>query len=161
MMYPLVSELAGDGIPVAVTCRVLCIARQPYYRWLSAPVSCRETEDAYLVNAIRDAPREDPEFGYRFLAHEVRDAGFVASDRTVWKHASRNRGWSVFGKKRVKNGKVDTPVFDDHVQRSFTAAAANELWLTDITEHSTREGKVADAAIDNGPTASILGARRR
>ena len=33
-MYPLVRELAADGIPVAVTCRVLKIARQPYYRWL-------------------------------------------------------------------------------------------------------------------------------
>ena len=36
MMYPLVRELAADGIPVAVTCRVLKIARQPYYRWLAA-----------------------------------------------------------------------------------------------------------------------------
>ncbi|GAA4081962.1 hypothetical protein GCM10023066_12490 [Nocardioides kongjuensis] len=38
-MYPLVRELAADGIPVAVTCRVLKIARQPYYRWLAAPVT--------------------------------------------------------------------------------------------------------------------------
>jgi putative transposase len=34
MIYPLVRELAADGIPVAVTCRVFKIARQPYYRWL-------------------------------------------------------------------------------------------------------------------------------
>ena len=33
-MYPLVRELAVDGIPVTVTCRVLKLARQPYYRWL-------------------------------------------------------------------------------------------------------------------------------
>ena len=33
MMYPLVRELAADGIPVTVTCRVLKLARQPYYRW--------------------------------------------------------------------------------------------------------------------------------
>jgi hypothetical protein len=32
MIYPLVRELAVDGIPVTVTCRVLHIARQPYYR---------------------------------------------------------------------------------------------------------------------------------
>jgi putative transposase len=31
MMYPLVRELAADGIPVTVTCRVLDLARQPYY----------------------------------------------------------------------------------------------------------------------------------
>ena len=35
MMYPLARELADDGIPVAVTCRVLKIARQHYYRWLA------------------------------------------------------------------------------------------------------------------------------
>lgn len=39
MMYPLVRELAGDGIPVTATCRVLKIARQPYYRWLAQPVT--------------------------------------------------------------------------------------------------------------------------
>ena len=36
------SELAADGIPVAVTCRVLKIARQPYYRWLARPVASVE-----------------------------------------------------------------------------------------------------------------------
>ena len=42
MMYPLVRELAVDGIPLTVTCRVLKLARQPYYRWLAAPVGVRE-----------------------------------------------------------------------------------------------------------------------
>jgi len=28
MIYPLVRELAGDGVPVTVTCRVLGIARE-------------------------------------------------------------------------------------------------------------------------------------
>jgi hypothetical protein len=30
-----VKELAADGISVVVTCRVLKLARQPYYRWLA------------------------------------------------------------------------------------------------------------------------------
>jgi putative transposase len=38
MIYPLVSELADDGIPVTVACRVLKLARQPYYRWKQHPV---------------------------------------------------------------------------------------------------------------------------
>jgi hypothetical protein len=42
MMYPLVRELAGDGIPVTVTFRVLKISRQPYYRWLACPVTAAE-----------------------------------------------------------------------------------------------------------------------
>jgi hypothetical protein len=43
MIYPLVRELAG-GVPVTVTCRVLNIARQPYYRWLAAPGLGASTE---------------------------------------------------------------------------------------------------------------------
>jgi hypothetical protein len=62
-MYPLVRELAADGIPVTVTCRVLKIARQPYYRWLANPITDTELDDAYLANAVFDAHRDDPEFG--------------------------------------------------------------------------------------------------
>ena len=75
MMYPLVRELAVDGIPVTVTCRVLKIARQPYYRWLASPVTDAELDEAYRANALFDAHRDDPEFGYRFLADEAREAG--------------------------------------------------------------------------------------
>ena len=74
-MYPLVRELAGDGIPVTVACRVLKLARQPYYRWLASPVGDRELAEAYLANALFDAHRDDPEFGYRLLADEAREAG--------------------------------------------------------------------------------------
>ena len=48
MSYPLVRDLAADGIPVAVTCRVLGIARAPYYRWLARPVTETELRQAYL-----------------------------------------------------------------------------------------------------------------
>jgi hypothetical protein len=44
-----VSELATDGIPVAVTCRVLKLARQPYYRWLTNPVTNAELVEAYGI----------------------------------------------------------------------------------------------------------------
>lgn len=62
-MYPLVRELAVDGVPVTVTCRVLKIACQPYYRWLARPVTRAELEEAYRANALLDAHRDDPEFG--------------------------------------------------------------------------------------------------
>ncbi len=67
MSYPLVRDLAADGVPVTVTCRVLKIARQPYYRWLASPVTDTELEEAYRANALFDAHTDDPEFGYRYL----------------------------------------------------------------------------------------------
>ena len=56
------TELAADGIPVAVTCRVLKLSRQPYYRWLANPITATELDEAYRANALIDAHRDDPEF---------------------------------------------------------------------------------------------------
>ena len=84
-LYPLVSELAVDGIPIAVACRVLKLARQPYYRWLADPVTDAEWVQARRASALFDAHRDDPEFGYRFLLDEARDAGAPMADRTAWR----------------------------------------------------------------------------
>lgn len=158
MSYPLVRELAAEGIPVAVTCRVLDVARQPYYRWLVEPVTSRELEQAYLANALLDAHRDDPEYGYRLLADEARDAGHDACDRTVWARCADNRWWSAFGKKKGKGGKrPGPPAHDDLVNRDFTADAPNELWLTDITEHPTSEGKLYLCAIKDVYSNRIVG----
>lgn len=112
MTYPLVHELATDGIPVVVTCRVLKLARQPYCRWLADPITVTELDEAYLANAIFDAHRDDPEFGYRFLFDEVRAAGFDVCERTVWRICRDNGWWSAFGKKRGRKGKPGAPAHD-------------------------------------------------
>ncbi|MFF0372606.1 hypothetical protein ACFYPS_35650, partial [Micromonospora sp. NPDC005087] len=116
---------------MAVTCRVLKIARQPYYRWLARPVGNAELVAAYRANALVDAHRDDPEFGYRFLVDEARTAGQVMAERTAWKICSDNGWWSAFGKRkrRGKGGKVGPPVYDDLVKRDFTADGPNQLWL--------------------------------
>jgi transposase InsO family protein len=154
-----VSELAADGIPVAVTCRVLDIARQPYYRWLAQPVTSAELVEAYRANALADAHRDDPEFGYRFLADEARTAGQAMADRTAWRICSGNGWWSAFGKRKRqgKGRKVGPPVHDDLVKRDFTATAPNRLWLADITEHRTAEGKLYLCAIKDVWSNRIVG----
>lgn len=158
MMYPLVRELAEGGIPVTVTCRVLKLARQPYYRWLAHPMGDSELAEAYLANALFDAHHDDPEFGYRLLADEARAAGHTGCDRRVWRICAANGWWSVFGKKRGKNGKKPgPPAHDDLVQRDFTATGPNQLWLTDITEHWTDEGKLYECAIKDVWSNRIVG----
>ena len=152
------SELAADGIPVTVTCRVLKLARQPYYRWLAEPVTDSEWDEAHLANAIFDAHRDDPEFGYRFLADEVRAEGHSVCDRTVWRHCARNGWWSSFGKPRNRRrGKAGTPAHDDLVRRDFSADGPNRLWLADITEHHTGEGKLYCCAIKDVCSNRIVG----
>jgi transposase InsO family protein len=162
MMYPLVCELAATGtrigVPVAVTCRVLGLARQPFYRWLARPVTDAELQAAYRADALFDAHRDDPEFGYRYLVDEARAAGQPMADRTGWRICSQNGWWSALGKKRARNGKKPgPPVRDDLVRRAFTADAPNRLWLTDITEHRTAEGKLYLCAVKDVYSGRIVG----
>src|SRR5699024_4326592 len=157
-LYPLVSELAAGGIPVAVSLRVLKLSRQPYYRWRKQQVTQAELIEAYRANALLDAHRDDPEYGYRLLVDEAAEAGEVMCERTAWKICRDNQWWSAFGKKRGKNGKrPGPPVHDDLVKRDFSADDVNELWLTDITEHWTDEGKLYLCAIKDVFSGRIVG----
>ncbi|KQP71403.1 integrase [Microbacterium sp. Leaf288] len=153
------TELAAAGIPVTVTCRVLKLSRQPYYRWLAKPITASEVVEAYRANALFDAHKDDPEFGHRLLADEARDAGEAMSDRTAWKIASANGWWSAFGKKRGRGSgkKAGPPVHDDLVGRDFTADEPNQLWLCDITEHRTTEGKLYLCAFKDVFSNRIVG----
>ena len=154
------TDLATDGIPVTVSCRVLGLCRQQYYRWLDRPFTDAELEEAWLTNAIFDAHIDDPEFGYRFLADEVRDLGWDASDRTVWRICAANRWWASFAKRRnrkAETGRRAAAAHDDLVARDFTALGPNELWVTDLTEHWTSEGKVYLCAIKDLWSNRIVG----
>ncbi|MFE2530374.1 transposase [Streptomyces sp. NPDC059371] len=148
-------ELATGGVPDTV--RDLKLARQPYLRWLERPVTDAEFEQATRANALFDAYLEDPEFGYRFLADEARSAGSGMADRTAWRICRDNNWWSVFGKKRGRIKKAGPSVHDDLVRRDFTATAPNRLWLTDITEHATSEGKLYLRAIKDVFSKRIVG----
>ncbi|WP_085984754.1 IS3 family transposase [Modestobacter italicus] len=157
MMYPLVQDLAAEKIPVAVTCRVLGFSKQAFYKWQANPVSQRDWDDAHLINAAIDIHHDDPEFGYRFIADELAGQGLRASRNRVNRLCSSQRLWSVHSRKRGLNRKPGPPVHDDLVLRDFTAEAPNELWLTDITEHPTAEGKLYLCAVKDACSKRIVG----
>ncbi|MFP5310834.1 MAG: IS3 family transposase [Actinomycetes bacterium] len=157
MIYPLVTDLAADGVPVAVTCRVLGFSKQGYYRWRASPVTERDWVDAHLVNAALDIHTDDPAFGYRFIADELPGKGITAGENRVQRLCRDHGIWSVFSKKRGLNRKPGPPVHDDLVERDFTAVAPNELWLTDITEHPTAEGKLYLCAVKDVYSGRIVG----
>jgi transposase InsO family protein len=49
-------------------------------------------------------------------------------------------------RRRYRRGPTGPATEDDLVQRHFIVEAPNRLWLTDITEHPTKEGKLYCAA---------------
>ena len=87
-----------------MTCRVLKLARQPYYRWLADPVTDADSPTGAQANALFDAQADDPEFGYRYLVEAPATPG------RRWPSAPLadlfgERWWTRSGK-RGKNGKV-------------------------------------------------------
>ena len=56
MTYPLVRDLAAEGFPVRLTYGVFGFSTQAFFAWSKNPVSLRDLEDAYAINALNDAP---------------------------------------------------------------------------------------------------------
>ena len=158
-MFPLVQGLAAEGFPVRLTCGVLGFSTQAFYKWQAKLVCDRDWDDAHLTNAIVDVDGDDPEFGDRFIADELDRAGHRASENRVQRLCRAQRIWSTTTRKgRRSSGKTPGPaVHDDLVQRDFSAPAPNLMWLTDITEHPTSEGKLYCCAIKDCFSNRIVG----
>jgi transposase InsO family protein len=62
----------------------------------------------------------------------------------------------AMGRPRWKHAKSDE-IAKDLVKRNFTAAGLNRKWLTDITEHRTREGKVYCAVVLDVYSRRVVG----
>jgi len=89
----------------------------------------------------------------------VRRTGFTGSARSVGSRLLTPKG-------RAKQGNPGPPVHDDllaiedehgRIVHSFKAAGPNQVWLTDITEHSTREGKIYLCAVKDVFSNRIVG----
>lgn len=160
MMYPLVIELAAESIPVDVSCRVLGFSRQAFYKWRANPVSQRDWDDAHVINAALDVHADDPEFGYRLIADELHAQGNDVSEWRVQRLCALQAIYSTIWTRTRKGGAGKKPgpaVADDHVRREFTATELDRVWLTDISEHPTREGKIYVCAIKDVCSRRIVG----
>jgi transposase InsO family protein len=142
-----------------LTCGVLGFSAQAFYKWRARPCSERDWDDAHLTNAIVDVHADDPAFGYRFIADELHGAGHRVGERRVWRLCRDQRVWSTTTKKG-RRGSAKTPgppVHVDLVRRQFRTPAPDRVWLTDITEHPTVEGKVYGCAVKDCFSNRIVG----
>jgi transposase InsO family protein len=158
MSFRLVQELAADGVHVAVACRMLQVSTSGYYEQRGRPPSLRAVADEALSVQIGEihacsrgtygAPRVHAELR---LGRDLR-CGRKRIARLM--RAARLHGIYV---RRRRRSCPAPPVHDDLVQRRFVADAPDRLWLTDITEHPTREGKVYLAAVLDVYARRIVG----
>lgn len=153
------AAVTRSGVSVAVACRVLGFSKRAFYQRLRKPFSDRDWEEAHLINAARDVWDEDRCQGYRLISDELVDDGWVVSERRVWRVCSQEGMFSAAHRRKGsrKQSRPGPAVHDDLVNREFTADAPNQLWLTDITEHRTGEGKVHLCAVKDVFSNRIVG----
>jgi putative transposase len=163
--------MAAEGLAVQVGCRVLEVSESGYYAWRSRPPSARAIRHAWLTDAIyqvHTASRQT--YGSRRVHAELT----LGRGITVGYHAvellMRRAGLQgVTGRPKFRRGLRPVATASDLVNRRFARTGRDQLWVTDITEHPTREGKlycavVLDAcsrrvvgwSIDTTPTAALV-----
>ncbi len=148
MTFRLVRELAARGVLVAVACRVLRISTSGYYEWHGRAPSARAHADEALSVQIREIHAYSRgTYGVPRVHAELRlGRGVRCSRKRVARLMHSAKLYGIYVRRR-RRGCPAPPVHDDLVRRRFVADAPNRLWLTDITEHPTREGKVYLAAV--------------
>lgn len=154
----MIDRLADAGMPVDVACRVLGVSRQGYYRYKRRPLSATQLRRQWLTGLIREihvASRGT--YGYRRVHAELTMAMDVqVSSRLVSVLMTRAGIYGLPGPARVKRLK-GVATAEDLVNRKFHRLRPNELWVTDITEHPTREGKIYCAAVLDAYSRRIVG----
>ena len=158
MTFRLVQELAADGVRVAVACRMLKTSTSGYYEWRGRPPSQRAIADHPLIAQIREIHvLSRGTYGVPRVHAELRLGCGVRCGRKRVARLMRVVGLQGIYVRRKKRRGAGPPVHADLVRRRFVADAPDRLWLTDITEHPTREGKVYLAAVLDVYARRIVG----
>jgi transposase InsO family protein len=150
--------MAGEGLPVDVACRVLGVSRSGFYLWRERRPSKRAVRHAWLTDLIREV--HDASYGAygarRVHAELVLGRGVPVARKTV---ASLMARAGLAGRSGAPKRKwvSSVPTAADLVDRAFRRDGPNQLWLTDVTEHPTREGKVYCAAVLDAFSRRVIG----
>jgi putative transposase len=153
-----IDRLVDAGLPAKVCCRVLGVSSPGYYRYRRRPIAPTQMRRQWLTGLIREVHiASRGTYGSRRVHAELTlGMGVQVSERLVAVLMSNAAIFGLPGPARVKRlrGVVSA---DDLVNRRFHRLRPNELWVTDITEHPTREGKVYCCAVMDTYSRKIVG----
>jgi putative transposase len=144
-----------------VACRLLGVSRSGYYEWKDRPPSAREQENELLTKHITHIHRESREtYGSpRVHAELTLGLGLPVNLKRVAR-LMRQAGIQGLYRRRRRGCTVRDPAAEpaaDLVNRQFAADGPDRLWVTDITEHPTGEGKLYCAAVLDAYSRRIVG----
>jgi putative transposase len=146
--------------PVATMCRLLRVSTSGFYAWRDRPDSVRAQDDAQLLERIRDIhQRSRDSYGRPRVHAELAEQGVRVGAKRV---ARLMRGAGLQGVSRRK--RVYTTVRDAHarpapdlVQRHFSAARPDALWVADITYVPTWAGFLYLAVVIDAFSRRVVG----
>lgn len=169
--FAAIKTMAAEGLPIQTSCRMLEVSESGFYAWRSRPPSERQIRHVWLTDLVTEvhvASRQT--YGSIRVHAELKLGRGIDVGRHQVELVMRRAGLrGIVG--RRKRPRIERPdaIALDLVERSFARSAADELWVTDITEHPTREGKVYCAvvldafsrrvvgwSIDSSPTAALV-----
>ncbi len=160
MTFTFIHERCSD-LAVATCCRVMKVSTSAFYAWRANPVSERDWADALLTNTIVDIHRMSRRsYGSpRVHAELVLGEGIRCSRKRV-ERLMRQAG--VVGIHRRKSGGCTrrdpgAAPSDDLVNRNFVVEGPDRLWVMDVTEHPTDEGKVYLATVLDAFSRRVVG----
>lgn len=150
--------IASEGRSIQLACRVLGVSESGFYDWRGRAPSPRAIRQAWLVDLIREIHVESFQvYGApRVHAELTLGRGITVGHNTIALLMRRN-GIKGLPNRRRPRPKHDTPTAVDLVDRDFARPAPNQLWVTDITEHPTREGKVYCAVVLDVHSRRVVG----
>jgi putative transposase len=151
--------MAAEGLPVQVCCRVLEVSQAGYYAWRSRPPSARAIRHAWLTEVIRQVHATSRQtYGSRRVHAELTlGRGITVGFHAVELLMRRAGLQGITGRPKFRRGLRPEATAVDLVQRQFARASCDQLWVTDITEHPTREGKLYCAVVLDACSRRVVG----
>ena len=162
--------IAAENLPVQVACRVVGVSESGYYERRKRSPSERAIRHAMLTDLIAQIHTEcNGIYGTRRVHAELTLGRGVRVGHNQVEMLMRRAGLQgLTGRRKWKRIRPDN-IATDLVDRDFAREGPNQLWVTDITEHPTREGKVyccvvldtysrrvVGWSIDASPTAALV-----
>lgn len=129
-----------------------------YYEWLGRPASPREMRNEELMKLITAIHKESrATYGWpRVHAELVLGLGEQVNRKRIAR-LMRQAGLQGIYRRKGRKNLVNAATEEDLVHRQFHVDALDRLWLTDITEHPTAEGKLYCAAVMDACSRRIIG----
>jgi len=159
MTYTFIARACTD-LPVSACCRVMRVSTSGFYAWQGDPVRQRDLDDAYLSNTIVDIWKMSRcSYGSPRVHAELKLGLHVRCSRKRVERLMRQAG--ICGiHRRKKHGctkRDGSEPSDDLVQRAFDPTEPDRLWVMDVTEHGTGDGKAYLAVVLDAFSRRVVG----